>query len=187
MQQHQLENISKHENNYLQREMMKDHQRMNNVLNGVQERDRYLTTNEEKKNFNQQSTVGNYQQQIVDTYKSIQDRKALERESLKMVMRENGQQRQQEIDAEQRRLEQLAKEKRDQQNKYREILDVQRNEYEEKSRNRNKMTINEKKVNYEDLQEYKNYGLDIYTHSVPGLAPTVNPDMAKRVINLFKK
>lgn len=52
---------------------------------------------------------------------------------------------------------------------------------------RNRMTVNEKKVNYEDLQEYKNRGLDIYTHSVPGLASTVNPDMAKRVLNLFNK
>lgn len=49
------------------------------------------------------------------------------------------------------------------------------------------MTDVEKKVNYDDLQEYKNRGMDIYTHAVPGLGPTVNADMAKRVLSLFRK
>jgi hypothetical protein len=49
------------------------------------------------------------------------------------------------------------------------------------------MTQVEKKVNYDDLQDYKEYGKDIYTRAVPGLHSTVNPAMAKKVLTMFNK
>jgi len=49
------------------------------------------------------------------------------------------------------------------------------------------MTQEEKKLNYEDLQEWKSLGKDFYTRSIPGIRTTVNPLMAKRVLGLFGK
>lgn len=64
---------------------------------------------------------------------------------------------------------------------------MQLQEKEQKKLDRCRMTQVEKKVNYDDLQDYKEYGKDIYTRAVPGIHSTVNPAMAKKVLTMFNK
>lgn len=110
-----------------------------------------------------------------------------DREEKKAYYLERGIERQDMIEEQKRLQVEKQRARRYEQNKYRDILDIQKNELDEKRFNRNKMTDPEHKTNMEDLKEYKNYGLYVHTRSVPGLAPSIDPNMAKRVLGLFNK
>ena len=124
----------------------------------------------------------------------------MERSLKKQAMRDLGADRQAAQEDLLRQQAERLLNKREDQERYRQLLHLQvaapqqAKEKQDTRESRGRMTTNEKKANYDDLQvaptepqEYKNYGLDIYTHSVPGLAPTVNPAMARKVLDMFGK
>jgi hypothetical protein len=69
--------------------------------------------------------VNQHQQETANTYKNLQEKRELEKEARKMVMRENGEYRLKEIEEE--KMKQLSKvaSRRDEQAKYRDVLDIQ--------------------------------------------------------------
>lgn len=69
--------------------------------------------------------MNQHQQETANTYKNLQEKRELEKEARKMVMRENGEYRLKEIEEE--KMKQLSKvaSRRDEQAKYRDVLDIQ--------------------------------------------------------------
>lgn len=99
-----------------------------------------------------------YKRSIGEEYLEAINKKEHEKEAWKEEMKLRAEERQKLIELEhQKQLAKLA-EKREEQAKYRDMLDVQvvvsdqRFENNQKTLNRNKMTVAEKKVNYDDLQ-----------------------------------
>lgn len=125
MNTHQLNNISKHESNALQKDLMKNRE-LNHMVNQritayANELDsKSNKTIDEKRRLAQQ-----YQTEISDIYRSIQNRKDNSKEMAKIGMIEKGAERIKANMELQRQLEEMEAFKREEQVKYRHLLDVQ--------------------------------------------------------------
>lgn len=135
--------------------------------------------------FNPKSKVDSYQNSIKQDYKTIQSQVQNASQDNLNYLRSMAQLR----EAERRELSMQDYQKKLydklEKDNYRNILRKQMDIKNYDHNVRKQMSRFEKKVNYEDLQAWKARERDIYTHSVPGLHPTIDKNVAKRVLNMF--